>query len=97
MNSTLKNPRQQCSKRLTPLTEDQREQLPRDWRLHGKPIGFYFSAHMQCYRLTIRRHVDRIYVFEEGRIIEQGTFEELLENPKGSFSQQYQLQQHAAR
>ncbi len=51
--------------------------------LHGQ-MTIVIIAH----RLTTVRHADHIYVFEDGRVAEEGTFGELLEK-KGSFYRLY--------
>ncbi len=45
-----------------------------------------------AHRLSTLRDVDRILVFKKGRIVEQGTHAQLLENPKGDFTQLLETQ-----
>jgi ATP-binding cassette subfamily B protein len=40
-----------------------------------------------AHRLSTIKHLDRIVVMEDGRILEDGTFTELLKNPKGKFKE----------
>ena len=47
-----------------------------------------------AHRLATVRHVDRIFVFDDGRLAEQGSFDELLRQ-KGLFAQLWSLQSEA--
>ncbi len=40
-----------------------------------------------AHRLSTIKHMDRIIVMEEGKIVEDGTFKTLLEKPKGKFKE----------
>ena len=56
-----------------------------------------FSGHtvfLIAHRLSTVRHVDRIIVLEKGRIIEQGSFDELIQKD-GTFSNLWQIQSEA--
>ncbi|MDO8489992.1 MAG: ABC transporter ATP-binding protein, partial [bacterium] len=44
---------------------------------------------MIAHRISTLEHADRIYVFDEGRIVEFGTFKELFDNKKSRFSELY--------
>ncbi len=46
-----------------------------------------------AHRLSTLRNVDIIYVLDDGKVIESGSFEELLAIPDGAFNHLYQLQQ----
>lgn len=46
-----------------------------------------------AHRLSTLRSVDRILVFDRGRIVEEGTHEELLQRDKGRYRALYQTQQ----
>jgi ABC-type multidrug transport system fused ATPase/permease subunit len=46
-----------------------------------------------AHRVSTLQDVDRIYVMEEGRIVEEGNYLELIENPKSKFFQIYSTQQ----
>lgn len=45
-----------------------------------------------AHRLSTIRHVDRILVFEKGRIVEQGRHDALLAKPNGRYAQLHALQ-----
>jgi ATP-binding cassette subfamily B protein len=45
-----------------------------------------------AHRLVTLKSVDRVLVFHEGRIVEDGSIEDLLKNPEGHFSHLYSLQ-----
>lgn len=45
-----------------------------------------------AHRLSTLRNVDRIVVFEDGSIVETGSFDELIANKSGRFHQLYSLQ-----
>ena len=45
-----------------------------------------------AHRLSTLKTMDRIIVFEHGQVIEEGTFRQLLANPKSRFSELYRLQ-----
>ncbi|MFG0768967.1 type I secretion system permease/ATPase [Pseudomonas sp. TYF_15] len=49
-----------------------------------------------AHRLSAVRHADRIVVMERGQIIEQGTHDELLVYPQGTYAYLHQLQLGAA-
>ncbi|WP_325949303.1 type I secretion system permease/ATPase [Pseudomonas putida] len=49
-----------------------------------------------AHRLSAVRHADRIVVMERGQIIEQGTHDELLGYPQGTYAYLHQLQLGAA-
>ncbi|MBS3074621.1 ATP-binding cassette domain-containing protein, partial [Candidatus Pacearchaeota archaeon] len=61
------------------------ENLERE--LHGKTM--IIIAH----RLSTLKNVDRIIVMDEGKIVEEGKFDELIKK-RGLFSQIYKIQQH---
>jgi ABC-type multidrug transport system fused ATPase/permease subunit len=42
---------------------------------------------MIAHRVTTLKNVDRIYVFDQGKIVEEGTYEKLFSNSKSKFSQ----------
>lgn len=44
------------------------------------------------HRVSTLKDVDRIYVFENGKIVEQGKFKKLLKKPSSKFAQFYRLQ-----
>lgn len=46
-----------------------------------------------AHRVSTLKAVDKIYVMDEGRIIEEGRYNELLNNSKSKFAQIYKLQQ----
>jgi len=45
-----------------------------------------------AHRLSTIKDVDRILVFEKGRVIEQGTHDELLSNPESHYKELYDVQ-----
>lgn len=45
-----------------------------------------------AHRLSTLKHVDRIVVFEDGQIVEEGTFESLLKKSRSRFAALYRLQ-----
>jgi ATP-binding cassette subfamily B protein len=45
-----------------------------------------------AHRLVTLKSVDRVLVFHEGRVVEDGPIEDLLKNPEGHFSHLYRLQ-----
>lgn len=45
-----------------------------------------------AHRLSTLRSMDRIIVLENGKIIEEGSIDELLKNKSGTFYKLYQLQ-----
>ena len=45
-----------------------------------------------AHRVSTLKNVDKIYVFDEGKIIEQGTYMRLASNPNSHFSRIYNLQ-----
>ncbi len=45
-----------------------------------------------AHRLSTVRHVDKILVLDHGRIIEQGSFDELTSRPNGTFARLWSLQ-----
>jgi ATP-binding cassette, subfamily B, bacterial len=49
-----------------------------------------------AHRLATIRNVDRIYVIEEGRIVESGRHEELIQLPEGYYARLVQLQMQTA-
>ncbi len=48
-----------------------------------------------AHKLKTVRHADNIIVLDEGRMVEQGTHEELLENEQGLYAKMYATQQKA--
>jgi len=44
-----------------------------------------------AHRLSTIRHVDRIFVFHKGKLMEKGTHQELMKNPDGIYPRLYQL------
>ncbi len=49
-----------------------------------------------AHRLSTVRHVDRIIVLDQGRIIESGSFDDLIHKRDGTFARLWQLQSEAA-
>ena len=49
-----------------------------------------------AHRLSTVHDVDRILVFEQGRIVEQGNHQALMQTPTGVYRALYEKQQHAA-
>ncbi len=47
---------------------------------------------MIAHRISTLKNVDKIYVFDEGRIVESGTFDELSANKDSKFYEIYQMQ-----
>lgn len=45
-----------------------------------------------AHRLSTLRNVDRIYLFDDGRIVETGKFQELIKDSSSKFAQLYQAQ-----
>ncbi len=45
-----------------------------------------------AHRVSTLSNVDTIYVFDEGKIVEQGSYDELLKNKKSKFSEISQVQ-----
>ncbi|MBI4599290.1 ABC transporter ATP-binding protein [Candidatus Uhrbacteria bacterium] len=45
-----------------------------------------------AHRVSTLQNVDRLYVFDRGTIVEEGTFTELSQNPQSKFSELYQEQ-----
>jgi ABC-type multidrug transport system fused ATPase/permease subunit len=45
-----------------------------------------------AHRLSTLRDVERVLVFSQGRIVEDGPMKELLENPNGQFAKLMELQ-----
>ncbi|WP_068776314.1 ABC transporter ATP-binding protein [Paenibacillus sp. FJAT-26967] len=70
----------EASSRLDPVTEEKLEQAVRKL-LSGR------TAIVIAHRLQTLRHVDRILVVEDGRIIEHDSQAALLENPDSRYSQ----------
>ena len=58
--------------------------------LHGK-VTIVIIAH----RLSTIRGADRVYVLSEGKIIEEGGFDELASRPGGKFRRMCELQELA--
>ena len=54
----------------------------------GKDKTLIFISH----RLSATANVDRIYLFEEGRVIEEGTHEELMNIPDGRYREMFTSQ-----
>jgi len=50
-----------------------------------------------AHRVSTLKNVDTIYVMDDGEIIEQGKYQELLKNKNSTFSQIYDLQQKKKR
>lgn len=46
-----------------------------------------------AHRVSTLKDVDRIYVMDEGRIVEEGKYQDLIENPKSKFYEVYSSQQ----
>ncbi|XP_047315290.1 ABC transporter B family member 9-like [Impatiens glandulifera] len=49
-----------------------------------------------AHRLTTIRNADLIAVVQDGKLVEQGTHEDLIENPDGAYSQLVRLQERSA-
>ena len=45
-----------------------------------------------AHRLSTIRLADRIVVLDAGRVIEEGTFDQLMSNPSGHFARMYAIQ-----
>jgi ABC-type multidrug transport system fused ATPase/permease subunit len=45
-----------------------------------------------AHRLSTIRGVDQIYVLEEGRLVEEGTYQQLTGTPEGAFNRMVALQ-----
>lgn len=57
-----------------------------------------FAGHtvfLIAHRLSTVRHVDRVIVLAQGRIIEQGSFDELIATPGGTFARLWDIQTQA--
>ena len=80
----LKNPRivilDEASSRLDPATE-RRIEIALEKLLHGR------SAIIIAHRLTTLHKVDDILILSNGEMVEYGSREELVQNPKSQFSQ----------
>jgi ATP-binding cassette subfamily B protein len=80
----LKNPKivilDEASSRLDPATERQIE-IALEKLLHGR------SAIIIAHRLTTLYKVDDVLILSDGEIIEYGSREKLVQNPKSQFSQ----------
>ena len=50
------------------------------------------TAILIAHRLSTIRRVDRILVFEAGRIVEQGTHDALMANPRGHYRRMFDMQ-----
>lgn len=48
-----------------------------------------------AHRLSTLKDLDYVYVFQNGRVIEEGNFDELTARKGGSFAEMYRLQGHA--
>jgi len=55
---------------------------------HGRDRMLLISAH----RMSTLRDADRIIVFDKGRMVEQGRFQDLAEDPNSRFGMMYALQ-----
>jgi len=45
-----------------------------------------------AHRISTLKHVDRIVVFDQGRLVEQGCFQELVEDPASRFGMMHAIQ-----
>ncbi len=45
-----------------------------------------------AHRLSTLRQMDRIIVMEDGRIVEDGTHDELIKKPNGSYAKLWSMQ-----
>jgi len=45
-----------------------------------------------AHRLSTLKNVEKVYVFEKGRIVEEGAFKELVNNPGSRFTEMYKAQ-----
>lgn len=68
------------------IRTEQKLQLALEKNLKQKTI--IIIAH----RISTLRNVDRIYFFNKGKIVEQGTFKEVISNPKSQYSKIYGMQ-----
>ena len=51
-----------------------------------------FTMIIVAHRISTLRDADRILVFDQGRLIEEGRFQELAEDPASSFGTMYAIQ-----
>lgn len=73
------------SSALDPIAETQ---MYKNMLELGKDKTLIFISH----RLSATANVDRIYLFEHGEIVECGTHEELMKNPKGRYFEMFSSQ-----
>jgi ATP-binding cassette subfamily B protein len=69
------------------LDPDAEYELNRSISAYADKKTVIFISH----RLSTTRHADRIYMFEEGRLIEVGTHDELIAK-KGKYAYMFNLQ-----